>query len=171
MKKANENDIAPRGQDKAESLQSVHLKKRAKQRSSFLRQLRQTGGNVSRSCELAGVSRQTVYDWRESDESFALQWNEAVEFGTDELEEEARRRAFRGVDEPVFYQGDECGTVRKYSDTLLIFLLKGRKPDKYRERVTIDVNKLDTDIERELALIAAGSQAGATGEAESEAVN
>lgn len=171
MKKPNENGDRPRGGDGTESLQSVRLKKRAKQRASFLAQLRQTGGNVSRSCELASVSRQTAYDWRESDEEFAAQWNEAVEFGTDELEEEARRRAFQGVDEPVFYQGDECGTVRKYSDTLLIFLLKGRKPDKYRERVTIDVHKLDTDIERELALIAAGGQAGTSGEVESETVN
>jgi hypothetical protein len=35
----------------------------------------------------------------------------------------------------VFYQGIQTATVRKYSDTLLIFLLKGRKPERYRERV------------------------------------
>jgi hypothetical protein len=35
----------------------------------------------------------------------------------------------------VFYQGQMCATVRKYSDTLLIFLLKGRKPERYREQV------------------------------------
>jgi hypothetical protein len=35
----------------------------------------------------------------------------------------------------VFYQGQQFATVRKYSDTLLIFLLKGRKPERYRERV------------------------------------
>lgn len=51
------------------------------------------------------------------------------------LEAEAVRRAYEGVDEPVFYQGSECGEVRKYSDTLLMFLLKGMMPNKYRERV------------------------------------
>ena len=49
-------------------------------------------------------------------------------------EDEAVRRAHDGVDEPVFYQGKACGVVRKYSDTLLIFLLKGRRPEKYRDR-------------------------------------
>jgi hypothetical protein len=140
----------------------------AKKRAAFLSSLIETGGNVSRACEFAGIARQRVYEWRGDDIEFARAWDEAVEAGTDELEEEARRRAFNGVDEPVFYQGEECGTIRKYSDTLLIFLLKGRKPDKYRDRVTIDVNKLDADIERELALIAAGSQAGASGETSGE---
>lgn len=119
---------------------------------------------MSRSCEQARLSRVAVYDWRAADPQFASEWDEAVEFGTEELEEEARRRAYEGVDEPVFYQGTECGTVRKYSDTLLIFLLKGRRPDKYRERVSIDVNKLDSDIDRELAKLAAGSQAAIVGE-------
>ena len=46
-----------------------------------------------------------------------------------------RRRAVEGVEEPVgWYKGEAGGVVRKYSDTLLIFLLKGRKPEMYRER-------------------------------------
>jgi hypothetical protein len=135
-----------------------------KKRASFLAALRSTGGNVSRSCEKAVLSRVAAYDWRAADPQFAREWDEAVEFGTDELEEEARRRAFTGVDEPVFYQGEVCGEVRKYSDTLLIFLLKGRRPDRYRERVTIDVNAVDAEIERRLAQLAAGSQTDSTGE-------
>ena len=47
------------------------------------------------------------------------------------------RRAREGVDEPVFYQGEHCCNVRRYSDTLLIFMLKARKPDVYRERASI----------------------------------
>src|SRR6266699_1263767 len=31
--------------------------------------------------------------------------------------------------------GQICGHVRKHSDTLLIFLLKARRPEKYRERI------------------------------------
>ena len=38
--------------------------------------------------------------------------------------------------EPVFYKGAKCGAVQKYSDLLLIFLLKARRPDMYRERWT-----------------------------------
>jgi hypothetical protein len=43
-----------------------------------------------------------------------------------------------GTLEPVFHQGQEVGQVRKYSDTLLIFLLKGRKPDTYRDNVSVE---------------------------------
>ena len=46
------------------------------------------------------------------------------------LEDEARRRAVDGVDEPVFQQGKQVGTIRKHSDTLLIFLLKGIRPQE-----------------------------------------
>ena len=50
------------------------------------------------------------------------------------------RRAHSGFDEPVFYKGIETGTVRKYSDTLTIFLLKGFKPDKYKDRVANELS-------------------------------
>lgn len=104
-----------------------------KKRNAFLESLIQTGGNVSRACGLVGMARQRVYEWRASDADFAAAWDEAVEAGTDELEEEARRRAFEGIEEPVFYKGSVCGTIRNYSDTLMIFLLKGRRPHKYRD--------------------------------------
>ena len=47
-----------------------------------------------------------------------------------------------GVEQPVFYRGEIAGTVRKYSDVLLIFLLKVTRPNIYRENrhVTADVN-------------------------------
>ena len=63
-----------------------------------------------------------------------------MEIGTSALEDEAHRRAFDGTEEPVFHQGQECGSVRKYSDTLAIFLLKAHAPEKYRERQDVNVN-------------------------------
>ena len=52
------------------------------------------------------------------------------------LEAEAYRRAVEGWVEPVgWYKGKAGGTVRRYSDTLLIFTLKGLLPDRYRDRV------------------------------------
>ena len=38
----------------------------------------------------------------------------------------------------MFYQGVECGKIRKYSDTLMIFLLKGMNPRKFRDNATIE---------------------------------
>ncbi len=96
-------------------------------------------GNVSKAAEAAGVGRTTHYLWAREDPEYARAADSAMETAADVLEEEARRRAHDGVDEPVFYQGEVCGTVRKYSDTLLIFLLKGAKPDKYRERTSVVV--------------------------------
>lgn len=42
---------------------------------------------------------------------------------------------------------------------------------KLTDKVQIDVNQLDADIERELALFGTGSEGTASGEAESETVN
>lgn len=136
----------------------------------FLKELRENGGFVGKACEAVGISKQSVHNWRELDPAFAADWDRAVDLATEDLEKEARRRAYQGVEEPVFYQGEICGHVQKFSDTLLMFTIKARKPE-YRDKITIDVNKLDADIERELALIAAGRQAGLTDEAESESVN
>jgi len=75
-----------------------------------------------------------VYRWRAEDKTFAAAWDKAIEIGADLLEEEAMRRAVTGVQRPVFQGGRLVGHVRDYSDTLLIFLLKGAKPQKYAER-------------------------------------
>ncbi len=54
------------------------------------------------------------------------------------LESEANRRAVEGVEKPVgWHRGQPGGYVRDYSDTLLIFLLKGLRPEKYQERLEL----------------------------------
>lgn len=100
----------------------------------FLRQLSKTG-NVSDACRKAKVARSQAYAKRESEKGFADAWEEALEIAVERLELEARRRAERGVLEPVYYLGQKVGAVRKYSDTLLIFLLKAHKPRMYRDSV------------------------------------
>lgn len=67
------------------------------------------------------------------------------------------------------------GSYYYFSDVLpdnkAIDSMMNRTFGKPTEKITIDVNKLDSDIERELAAITAGGQAALTGEVESEAVN
>lgn len=113
--------------------QTVHLKR------AFLQDFAKTG-NVSESCTNVGIDRRaTVYDWQELDDQFAAGWREAELVATEVLETAARRRAVDGVTTttPIFHQGEVIYEVEetKYSDTLLIFLLKARAPEKYRERV------------------------------------
>ena len=105
----------------------------------FLEALEKTG-MVGRSAVSAGVLHTTACHEKKKDAEFARAWEDALDKATVLLEDEARRRATEGVDEPVFYQGDECGAIRRYSDTLLIFMLKGLRPEKYRERISQELS-------------------------------
>jgi len=104
--------------------------------SSFLAAL-MIYGNVTKAANETGIDRQRWYEWRSGDVDFAKAWNEAAQIGVEALEDEARRRAFDGVDQPIYHLGNKIDTVKKYSDTLLIFLLKAHRPEKYRERQEI----------------------------------
>jgi Bacteriophage Sf6, terminase small subunit-like len=103
--------------------------------AAFLEVLSTNGGNVVRACADTGFSRNAAYQWRADDPEFAAKWDRAVEIGTDALEDEAPRRAHDGTEKPVFQQGKQVGTVREYSDTLMIFMLKARRPDRFKDRV------------------------------------
>lgn len=126
------------------------------------------GRSVTSACQVALISKPAAYAWRKEDKDFAAAWDDAVETGTDLLEDEARRRAQDGVEKPV-YQGGECvGHVREYSDTLMIFLLKARRPEKYRERhdvnhggtVGVEISDARETLQRKLAGLAAASGEG-----------
>jgi len=96
-------------------------------------------GNVSLAAIKAGVHRSTAYERRDADPEFARTWDEAVAISVELMAGEARRRAVEGVLEPVFQGGKKVGTVRRFSDTLLIFLLKAHGGAAYRDanRVTV----------------------------------
>src|SRR5580765_2108826 len=110
--------------------QTPHLKK------AFLEAFRKNG-NVSESASSIGIDRKLHYRWLDKDQKYFKAFTDAEAEAVDVLEKEARRRGQEGVEEPVFYLGKEVGKVRKYSDTLLIFLLKGARPEKYRERYEV----------------------------------
>lgn len=113
----------------------------AEKQATFLKALARRG-IVAAACRAARVSRTTVYERRRDDAEFAAAWEEAEEIAADVLEEEGWRRAHNGTLKPVYYQGDEVGAVREYSDTLLIFLLKSRNPKKFKDN--LDVNHRGT---------------------------
>ena len=86
------------------------------------------GASVATSCRKARVSRRSVYRWRKEDDQFAEAWQQ----GADLIEDEMLRRGKDGWEEPVFYRGVQCGTVRRYSDLLLIVSHKMRRPEAHR---------------------------------------
>lgn len=99
----------------------------------FLSALRESG-NATHAARVAELDRRTAFRIRKRDPEFAKAWEDALDVAADGLEAEARRRAVEGVERPVFGRSGPIGTVRDYSDLLLIFLLKGARPEKYRER-------------------------------------
>ena len=82
------------------------------QRRMFLQRLSETG-NVTAAAKHAELNRCALYRARTNNRGFGLAWEKALEMGITALEDEAVRRAAQGWLEPVFYQGKECGQVRK----------------------------------------------------------
>lgn len=101
----------------------------------------------------AGVPVRTVQSWRDRDPEFHERSNKAYDEGTDVFRTETRRRGVEGWYEPVYYQGQRVGRVKKFSDTLLMFELKKRDPS-YRDHVDlkhsgeIDITKLVAELDK-----------------------
>ena len=109
--------------------QTTHLKKK------FLEAFA-SYGNVSAAAQAAGIRRREHYRWLEKDRKYAEEFADAELQAADALEMEARRRAQVGVwtGKTAVDVDSKVKRIMEYSDTLLIFLLKGLKPEKYRER-------------------------------------
>jgi hypothetical protein len=88
-------------------------------------------GTVSAAVRVARVARSTWYDWVENDETFARQVLSAHDDVADDLEAEAIKRAKAG------------------SDTLIIFLLKSKRPMQFRDRLQIET--VSPDVQSRLA--------------------
>lgn len=114
--------------------------------------------SVTKAARAAKVDRALPYRWAKEDAEFRAAFELAKEQAAQLLEDEAVRRAYEGVEEPLVYQGqfsyrqklnpktgklEDYGrplAIRKYSDGLLQFLLKGFRPEKYRDRVSAEVS-------------------------------
>lgn len=83
-----------------------------KRRQIFLDVLA-AGNSISLAAHAAGGTSRNFKRWREEDENFAQDWDDAIEEGTDTLEDAAMTRALTK------------------SDALAMFMLKARRPDKF----------------------------------------
>ena len=132
-------------------------------RDAFLSALREMPV-IRHACEAVGVDRSTAWRARQKDQTFAEEWDDAMEAGIDRAEQAAFRRGVDGWHEPVIDKGrlayayeryldDEGGehyrpllddkgqpiplTVRKHSDALLSLVLKGRRKSVYADRTEL----------------------------------
>src|SRR5713101_1645948 len=130
---------------------------RKKKQSAFLKAFSEIG-IIKYACRVAKIDRQTYYHWKNNDPEFQALLPDITDEANETLEYAAYEQSVLGVVEPVVSSGqvvyemepmlDEDGkqmfdskgkpimqrkgmiTVRKYSPTLLITLLKARMPDK-----------------------------------------
>ena len=111
-----------------ESLENHKNKKRIE---LFLETLSQTG-NISASARVSGIGKQTVYDYKERYEWFRNSLSDAMTHFGDKIEGDAFNLIQKQMKEQDY----------KSNPALLIFLLKGAKPDKYQEHIKQDTTAL-----------------------------
>lgn len=88
-------------------------------------------GTVYHAAQAAGISRQTAYRWHRDDPEFADQWDEAHENAVDVVESTLYQKALSG-------------------DTIcMIFYLKAHRLI-YRDKVSIDINQVKSEIEERM---------------------
>ena len=127
----------------------------------MLRALELNAYNIVISCELANVPRGTFYKWLRTDEQFAAAAEQVQIDSGAMIDAEIDRRGRIGIEEDVWHDGAPVGTVRKFSDSLLIARAKAHPElrNAYRDRTSIEhsgniggresdeVEKLLTEIE------------------------
>jgi len=100
----------------------------------FCKVLEANGGRLVAAARTVGRDLATFHRARENDRAFAEAVDLAMRRSTSVLEDVALKRATEGWEEPVYFKGEVIGSKQKFSDTLLIFMLKSRDP-KYRDNV------------------------------------
>lgn len=85
----------------------------------FLQRLAQCG-NVRAACKSVPISRVTAYRLRRSSSEFAELWDGAQLIARQVVEDVLADRALNGVEEKVFYHGEEVATRRRFSPQLLL---------------------------------------------------
>lgn len=90
-------------------------------------------GSVRSACAAVGLSTTSAYKLRMQPgaRSFRAAWDAALAASMARLMDLAMERIRDGVEQPVFYRGEQVGTRPVYSDRLLMFML-ARPLNDYR---------------------------------------
>ncbi len=99
-----------------------------KKRKAFIACLAEDGRVTEAAKSVGFATTQHLHKLRREDEAFAEEWDGALQSAGDKLKDEAVRRARDGVLEPDYYKGEVVGYTLKFSDTLLMFMIKQNDP-------------------------------------------
>ncbi len=95
-------------------------------------------GDVTASAAAVGIDRAMHYRWLRN-AAYARDFAQAdIDYGTD-LEAVAKRIAKDGNLEPVFWQGQACGVVRKFYPNFMIRMLERFKAREYARFLKAEV--------------------------------
>ena len=103
------------------------------------------GDTALEAAKYSQIDRVTVEDWK-ADPSFMYRLGLALEDAADLLEAEAVRRARDGFEKGVYHKGEKVDTETQYSDSLMVFLLKGRRNAVFGDRVDVNADVRHTSI-------------------------
>lgn len=96
-------------------------------------------GNMAHTCREFRIDVRRVADQAERMPEFGVMVKAAKKASLAVLELEARRRAVEGVEQENYDRdGNLVSVTTKFSDTLLIFLMKAGDPKKYRDNFSIE---------------------------------
>lgn len=93
---------------------------------------------VSVAIRLSGLSKDTVYRWRREDENFAERWEDAITFSGEILETAVYHKLAKEV--------TSNKPLSMPTERLAEFMLAGMKPDKYKQRSSIDIDVTQLNI-------------------------
>lgn len=93
-------------------------------------------GTVTGAARASCVDHSSHYRWLRRDGDYAAEFAKTQAIASAELEAEARRRAVDGIEVPIYRDGKLVGHRHRYSDVLLIALLKANNPEKFGDRRT-----------------------------------
>lgn len=108
----------------------------------ILRQIEETG-DVDSAIASVGVSRRIFNRSRKEDENWDEQVFQAQQVFIRKIEAEAVRRAVEGWDEGRMTAKGDSYTVRKFSDQLLLALLKANSKAKYADHKVVESREAD----------------------------
>ena len=150
----------------------MNTQERREAKAAFLAAL-QRDPTVSLACEAATISRETVYQWRKQDKSFARAWDDALERCRDVARRSIYARGILGWDEvvvsagqvvyeslpgldsegaqtfdsrgrPIMQQGNAV-VAHKYSDSLAIAYAKANLSE-YKDKPQVNVQAQLSDL-------------------------
>ena len=105
-------------------------------------------GNVQAAARQVGVSRAHLYRMRRASAQFRNLWDAALVLARPQVEEVLADRALNGVQETVFYHGEEVATRTRYDSRLLLAHLARLDRIAATSGVIATVRDFDAELER-----------------------